>query len=57
MMPDHSSDARRQREIDVAGIATGELGLPESNGSVFSSVTEHTTRHLKDKQSVPRGQF
>jgi hypothetical protein len=55
MMPDYSSDARRQREIDVAGIATGELSLPESNG-VFSSVTEHTTRHLKEKQPVSRGQ-
>ena len=46
MMPDYSSDARSQRELDAAGSATGELVLPEPNG-VFSSVTEHTTRHLK----------
>ncbi len=52
MMPDYSSDARRQREIDVAVSATDELVLPESN-SVFSSVTEQTTRHLQEKQPAP----
>ena len=56
MMPDYSSDARHQRELDDAESVTNELVLPEPNAGVFSSVTEHTTRHLKGKQSVPRGQ-
>lgn len=54
ILSDKSSDARRQRELDAAESTTNELSLPESNGSVFSSVTEHTTRHLKEKQSLPR---
>lgn len=50
---DNSLDARNQRELDVAKSQTGELLLPETN-DIFSSVTEHTTQHLKEKQSVPR---
>ncbi len=49
---DKSFDATSQREIDAGG-QTNDLLLPQSN-DVFSSVTEHTTRHLKEKQSVPR---
>jgi hypothetical protein len=52
-LSDKSSDARSQRELDAAETSTNELVLPEPNG-VFSSVTEHTTRHLKEKQSAPR---
>jgi hypothetical protein len=55
ILSDKSSDARSQRELDAAETSTNELVLPESN-SVFSSVTEHTTRHLKEKQPVSRGQ-
>ncbi len=49
----NSPDARSQRELDVVKAQTGDLVLPESN-DIFSSVTEHTTQHLKEKQSVPR---
>ena len=50
---DNSLDARSQRELDVARLQTDELLLPETNNT-FSSVTEHTTQHLKGKQPVPR---
>lgn len=43
-LSDKSSDAEIQRELDAE---TSELVLPESN-QVFSSVTEETTRHLKE---------
>jgi hypothetical protein len=52
-LPDKSTDAQSQRALDRTDAATNELLLPESN-NVFSSVTEHTTRHLKEKQSIPR---
>ena len=48
---DKSTDAARQRALDAV---TNELVLPESN-QMFSSVTENTTRHLKEKQpAAPR---
>ena len=50
---DKSIDANSQREID-AESQTNELALPESN-DIFSSVTEHTTHRLKEKQPIPRG--
>jgi len=50
---DKSFDANSQRKIDAEG-QTNELALPESN-DIFSSVTEHTTRHLEEKQPVRRG--
>ena len=50
---DKSFDASSQREID-AERQTNELALPESN-DIFSSVTEHTTHRLKEKQPIPRG--
>jgi hypothetical protein len=49
---DKSLEASSQRELDDAKAQTHELVLPESS-SVFSSVTEHTTRHLKEKQLIP----
>jgi hypothetical protein len=52
-LPDKSSDAQRQRELDGGKIQTSDLALPESP-SVFSSVTENTTRHLKEKDPVGR---
>ncbi len=55
VLSDKSSDARSQRELDAAESTTNELNLPEPS-SVFSSVTEHTTRLLKEKQPVSRGQ-
>lgn len=54
---DKSSEADSQRELDThinqLSATTNELVLPESN-QVFSSVTEETTRHLKEKQPVLR---
>lgn len=54
---DKSSDARHQRELDAHVNAldaeTNELILPESN-QVFTSVTENTTRHLKEEPAIPR---
>jgi hypothetical protein len=54
---DKSPDADRQRNLDARINAldaeTNELILPESN-QVFASVTEETTRHLKEKQPVKR---
>lgn len=52
-LPDKSTDAQNQRELDIADADTNDLVLPESN-DVFSSVTEHTTRQLKKKEPVPR---
>ncbi len=51
-MPDKSSDADRQRELDEIRAPTSDLALPESS-NLFSSVTEHTTRHL-EKDPIPR---
>lgn len=44
---DNSSEADTQRQLDAANT-TNELVLPPSN-QVFSSVTEHTTHQLKQK--------
>ncbi len=56
-LSDNSSDAEHQRELDAHNneldAQTNELVLPEST-QVFSSVTEQTTRHLKEKQTVLR---
>lgn len=52
-LSDKSSDARSQRRLDLTDAETNELLLPETH-DVFSSVTEHTTTHLKEKQPVPR---
>ena len=51
--PDKSIDAQNQRELDVANAETNDLVLPESN-EVFTSVTEHTTSQLKEKEPIPR---
>lgn len=51
-LSDKSDDAIKQLELDAQNT-TNELILPESN-QIFSSVTEHTTQHLKEKQSVSR---
>lgn len=48
---DKSDEATSQRALDAQ---TNELVLPESS-PVFTSVTEQTTRHLKEKQPLPRG--
>lgn len=51
-LPDKSGDANEQRE-SAALHETNELALPESN-QIFSSVTENTTRQLKENQFVAR---
>ena len=50
---DLSSDADRQRHLDPAPTPPNDLVLPEPT-SLFSSVTENTTQHLKEKEPVPR---
>lgn len=53
-LEDKSEEADNQRALDVANNqTTNELVLPE-NKSLFSSVTENTTKHLKEKQPIPR---
>jgi hypothetical protein len=47
-LSDNSSDAERQMELDNSVNDTNELSFPESK-SIFSSVTDHTTKHLKEK--------
>ena len=54
VLSDKSSAARSQRELDAVESTTNELVLHESN-NIFSSVTEQTTQHLKEKQPIPRG--
>ncbi len=44
-LADRSSDAARQRELDGLTGTTNDLKLPEP-ASLFSSVTENTTKHL-----------
>lgn len=48
---DRSADAASQRQLDGLRPDTNELSLPEPS-SLFSSVTENTTRHLHE-QKVP----
>lgn len=52
-LQDKSSDAKSQRDLDVAEAQTNEHFLLE-NDPLFTSVTEHTTQHLQEKQSLPR---
>lgn len=52
-LADRSSDADSQRALDGLTGNTNDLQLPEP-ATLFSSVTEHTTKHLKEKQPVHR---
>ena len=52
-LTDRSSDADSQRQLDGLNSNTNDLRLPES-ASLFSSVTENTTKHLKEKKLVSR---
>lgn len=52
-LADRSSDADSQRELDLAGDIN-DLRLPDAPANFYSSVTEHTTKHLKEKQPVSR---
>ena len=56
-LSDRSGEGASQRELDarVPGpdVKTNDLALPEP-ANLFSSVTENTTRHLKEKQPVKR---
>lgn len=48
-----STDAEAQRELDGITSSPNDLKMPEP-ASLFSSVTENTTRHLKEKFPVRR---
>jgi len=54
-LPNKSTNADRQRELDSGIVDTNELKLPETENPLFSSVTEHTTQHLKEKEPDARG--
>ncbi len=47
------ADTDRQLQLDGMSGNTNDLRLAEPSAQ-FSSVTENTTRHLHDKQAVPR---
>jgi hypothetical protein len=52
---DKSSEADSQRQLDGLRSDTNELILPQATSVTgFSSVTENTTRHLKEKELVER---
>lgn len=53
VIADKSSEGESQRQLDYVDPQTSELKLPESN-QIFTSVTEETTRQLKQKQPIPR---
>ena len=53
VLPDRSSDADSQRQLDGLQADTDQQKLPEP-ASLFSSVTENTTQHLTEKQPAPR---
>ena len=50
---DKASDAKSQRDLDIAEANTNELLLQETD-PVFTSITEHTTHHLQEKQPLSR---
>jgi len=52
-LPDRSSEADSQRQLDGLPADTNEPKSPLP-ASLFSSVTENTTQHLKEKQPEPR---
>ncbi|HUR99872.1 MAG TPA: zinc ribbon domain-containing protein [Pyrinomonadaceae bacterium] len=53
-LPDRSPDADSQRQLDAANRQTTGLIHPQTS-SPFSSVTENTTRHLKEKDPILSG--
>ena len=53
-LDNRSSDADSQRELDTA-VQTNDLLMPQPV-NLFSPVTENTTQHLKDKQTVTKDQ-
>ena len=52
-LKDKSSEAESQRDIDGLSGNTNDLQLPQPV-NLFSSVTEHTTQHLKENQPISR---
>lgn len=54
-LSDKSDEAQSQRKLDSAiETETNELVLPpKSENDIFTSVTEETTRSLREKQSIP----
>ena len=52
-LSDKSSDAKSQRELDASVRPVPDLVLPQP-ANLFSSVTEHTTQHLTEKEPVSR---
>lgn len=48
-LTEKSNEAAKQRELDGLNNTTNDLLMPPDARTEFSSVTEHTTRHLKNK--------
>jgi hypothetical protein len=53
-LANRSSDADSQRALDGVRAQTNDLALPQTSASLFSSVTENTTQHLKEKDPIAR---
>jgi hypothetical protein len=51
---DRSADANSQRELDGVSGTTNELSLPQPS-TLFTSVTENTTKHLDVKEHAKSG--
>lgn len=52
-LADRSSDADSQRQLDSRS-ETNDLRLPEAPANFYASVTEPTTKHLKERQQNTR---
>lgn len=52
-LPHRMSESERAAKFEVGKGQTNDLILPEAQG-FSSSVTEHTTQHLKEKEPVQR---
>jgi len=48
-LANRSSDADSQRQLDLRSD-TNDLKLPDAPANFYSSVTERTTKHLKEKR-------
>jgi hypothetical protein len=53
-LPDKSDAAENQRELDAARAQTGKLTQAPDANRIIASVTENTTKHLNEKQPIPR---
>lgn len=55
ILTDHTFEGDNQRRLDYLDPSTNELILPEASQHHFTSVVEHTTQHLKEKEEAVLG--